>query len=398
MPSRVRKTAARAALCALALGALLAFVSALPQASEAAGDAYRTRVNRYKQLKQQLQQKRQKLERIVEIESSTLGDLDAASRELNEVTQQLSRLRRATQQTKQRIDGLRRDVADLERRMRAHHEWMRRKLRAMQKYGGEGDTLMLLSTSADIGQFFRRWKYLEVLAENDRHVLTAYERTRKELAARQRELETAYRQAAAEEAELERTEQEMIRRKKKKEQILVAIRKERTAYERVILELNRSSIRMQKVISRAERAQAAPVVQARDFRQNKGKLPWPVEGRVAIPYGTSVDPEFQTPVFRNGIYLAASAGDVARAVFGGTVVYADWFEGYGQLVIVNHGGGYHTLYANLSEIFLRPGDIINSNGKVGLVGSSGMLEQPALYFEIRYKGKPLDPAQWLASR
>jgi septal ring factor EnvC (AmiA/AmiB activator) len=80
------------------------------------------------------------------------------------------------------------------------------------------------------------------------------------------------------------------------------------------------------------------------------------------------------------------------------VVYADWFKGYGQLVIVNHGQGYHSLYGNLSEIFLKAGDIIERDTKIGRVGTSGMLDRPSLYFEVRYKGRPLNPSQWLARK
>ena len=80
------------------------------------------------------------------------------------------------------------------------------------------------------------------------------------------------------------------------------------------------------------------------------------------------------------------------------MVFADWFKGYGNLLIINHGEGYHTLYANLSEIFFKVGDIIKVHDTVGKVGESGILNAPSLYFEIRYKGKPLDPVQWLKKR
>ena len=83
---------------------------------------------------------------------------------------------------------------------------------------------------------------------------------------------------------------------------------------------------------------------------------------------------------------------------GGKVVFAEWFKGYGQMVIINHGDGYHTLYGSLSEIFTKVGDIIKGKQAVGRVGKSGLLTSPGLYFELRYKGKPLDPLQWLQRR
>jgi septal ring factor EnvC (AmiA/AmiB activator) len=85
-------------------------------------------------------------------------------------------------------------------------------------------------------------------------------------------------------------------------------------------------------------------------------------------------------------------------VHNGKVVFAEWFKGYGQLVIVNHGDGYHTLYGSLSEIFTSVGDIIKGKQILGRVGNSGLLNSSGLYFELRYKGKPLDPLQWLHKR
>jgi len=85
-------------------------------------------------------------------------------------------------------------------------------------------------------------------------------------------------------------------------------------------------------------------------------------------------------------------------VYDGKVVYADWFKGYGQVIIVSHGDNYHTLYGNLSEIFYKRGDIITKGEPIGRVGQSGQSEEPTLYFEIRYKGKPVDPERWLKKK
>jgi septal ring factor EnvC (AmiA/AmiB activator) len=151
-----------------------------------------------------------------------------------------------------------------------------------------------------------------------------------------------------------------------------------------------------KIIKSSEMASKRTA--GRGFRKRKGRLSWPISGSVAIPYGSQRDPKFKTPVFRNGIYVSAPDDAVVRAAHKGKVVFADWFKGYGQLIILNHGGGYHTLYANLSEIFLKTGDIIEERAKMGRVGSSGLLNRPSLYFEIRYKGKTLDPTQWLEKK
>ena len=88
-------------------------------------------------------------------------------------------------------------------------------------------------------------------------------------------------------------------------------------------------------------------------------------------------------------------GKKPKAVAGGRVVYSDWFKGYGLLLIINHGKGYHSLYGNLTETFHKAGDIINIGATLGVTGKSRLLNVPALYFEIRHKGKPINPMKWL---
>ena len=165
----------------------------------------------------------------------------------------------------------------------------------------------------------------------------------------------------------------------------------------MLAELKEASKRLLDLIEKSARTDTYTGAGA-GLTRLKGKLPWPVEGRIAVPYGTQRDPQFSTPVFRNGVHIKTPENSDAKSVYEGKVIFAEWFKGFGQLVIINHGNGYHTLYGNLSEIFSHVGDIIRENQVIGKVGTSGILNAPGLYFEIRYKGKPLDPAQWLKPR
>jgi septal ring factor EnvC (AmiA/AmiB activator) len=169
----------------------------------------------------------------------------------------------------------------------------------------------------------------------------------------------------------------MGEKKREKELILSSVRNEKNSRQKMISELKEAAKRLLDIIRESSRTDD---YSAKGFDHLKGKLFWPSEGKIAIPYGSQKDPQFDTPVFRNGIHIQTDASADARS---------------GQLVIINHGSGYHTLYGNLSEIFSRVGDIIKENQIIGKVGTSGILNAPGLYFEIRYKGKPLDPVQWL---
>jgi septal ring factor EnvC (AmiA/AmiB activator) len=173
------------------------------------------------------------------------------------------------------------------------------------------------------------------------------------------------------------------------------IRSKRKTYEKAIKELEESSKKLRNMIKRIEKRKIPKSVIGKGFRSLKGHLPWPVSGRVLIPFGKYKDPEFKITVFKNGIEIKPKAREKPKAVAGGRVVYADWFKGYGLLLIIDHGSGYHSLYGNLAEIYLDTGDIIVKGTAVGKTGKSRLLNVHTLYFEIRHKGKPLDPMKWL---
>ena len=115
-------------------------------------------------------------------------------------------------------------------------------------------------------------------------------------------------------------------------------------------------------------------------------------------YGAQVHPRFGTKTFRNGIDIDVPEGTSITAVAAGQVLYTGWFRGYGNLIIVDHGGEYYTLYAHASNIRVAEGDEIKQGQAIGTVGDTGSLQGPRLYFEVRHGGRPQDPAQWLRPR
>ncbi|MCM2334701.1 MAG: peptidoglycan DD-metalloendopeptidase family protein, partial [Anaeromyxobacteraceae bacterium] len=131
------------------------------------------------------------------------------------------------------------------------------------------------------------------------------------------------------------------------------------------------------------------------FAARKGKLAPPADGPVSVGFGKVVNPKFNTVTVQNGIDIEAPAGAPVHAVAPGRVVHAGWFKGYGNLVIVDHGGGYHTLVAHLATMRTAQGEDVDAGSVLGTVGDSGSLKGPYLYFELRERGKPIDPRAWL---
>jgi septal ring factor EnvC (AmiA/AmiB activator) len=126
----------------------------------------------------------------------------------------------------------------------------------------------------------------------------------------------------------------------------------------------------------------------------KGALPWPSEGRVRSAFGRHKHPKFDTYTVQNGIEIEAPADSPVAAVHEGTVVFAERFKGYGLMVVVDHGGKHHSLYAHLAEARVQSGQKVAAGEILGTVGVTG-LEGPGLYFEMRFQGRPEDPLEWL---
>jgi septal ring factor EnvC (AmiA/AmiB activator) len=138
-----------------------------------------------------------------------------------------------------------------------------------------------------------------------------------------------------------------------------------------------------------------PVETEEPFDKLKGKLAWPVQGRIIGDYG---QPRGGGPVKWSGVLLEARQGTTVRAVYHGRIAFADWLPGLGLLIIVDHGDGYMSLYGHNEALLKEPGDWVEPGEAIAQVGDTGGQPQPALYFEIRHDGDPTNPHPWIAAK
>jgi murein hydrolase activator len=349
----------------------------------------------YKKIQERIQEQKKKLAETQLRESSVLNELDNVNIKLSKAEADLRRYRKIMAQTEAEIEAVNREIAATRESLEKQKAWLARKLRVMQRYGYAGDLVMILMSAEDISQTMRVWKYLENLTRYEHDILASYRANLRALDEKSEKLRLLRAELTKNTEKVKTKESEMVDKKREKEIILSSVRDERAAHQKMLAELKEAAQRLSDVIRNLSKKDT---YDATGFGRLKGSLSWPVEGKIAIPYGSQKDPQFDTPVFRNGVHIQTDASADARSIYAGKVIFAEWFKGFGQLVIVNHGSGYHTLYGNLSEIFPRVGDIIKENQVIGKVGTSGILNAPGLYFEIRYNGKPLDPIQWLKKK
>ena len=139
----------------------------------------------------------------------------------------------------------------------------------------------------------------------------------------------------------------------------------------------------------------AESVPPRSFKTLRGKLPWPVRGSLKRSFGSRRNEAEQAI---QGVILKAPMGKQVRAIAHGRVVFADWLRGFGLMVIVDHGGGYMSLYGHNQSLKREPGEWIAAGDSLATVGDSGGKSGPGLYFEIRRDGRPQNPTKWCSRR
>ncbi len=278
-----------------------------------------------------------------------------------------------------------------------------------QYLGGKQEYLKLLLNNQNPNQVARDWHYYQYIARSRAARLSALRDNYAALSA----VSTATREQRAELKSL-RAEQAAQKKALEKEQharqrVLGKISQQLRQQRREISRLQRDENRLAQLVDKLTKMLAQPKTNSlfrndnlpdnrfdgNPFDQLKGKLTLPVKGEVANQFGT---PRPDSTVLWKGLFLRTSSGQAVKAIAAGRVVFADWLRGFGNLLIVDHGKGYMSLYGNNETLYKQVGDMLHGGDIVAAVGNSGGNEDSGLYFELRHESKPLDPMKWLAAK
>ncbi len=171
--------------------------------------------------------------------------------------------------------------------------------------------------------------------------------------------------------------------------LLSKVKKESAQSRRLLEELERAQQRLDQMVGEMQSSRTS------GFRAKKGHLVFPTAGVVEVLFGNVVNPRFNTVTVQKGIDIRAKEGNAVFAVAPGTVVHSGWLKGYGNLLIIDHGSGYHSLMAHLAQADVSVGAEVEEGETVGWVGDTGSVKGSYLYFEIRKNGEAIDPLPWL---
>lgn len=397
----VRCSADRRLTAALLLLAWCGAAGPGPARAAAGDDAARHREARRQEEEARLDRVRRDIEDLKErlqgIEANagsildSIEELDLRMALLSRESETLEDERRRTVEREQRT---RLDARALEQRLAVTEGELRDYLRETYKIGPVRYLRVVAAASAP-AQIAAGYRSIEALGLSEARRVEDYR------ADRQRLDQTLFDLAA--QGESLRTLQTALLDKARdlrdvrgrKQSVLAGLKRQQASQKELLGELVQVEREIRSLLDRLARNQAPEAVPSLGFARFRGLLQWPARGRLAVPFGNVRHPRFSTVVPHPGVDIAAPRGHEVRAVFDGRVVFSDWFKGYGQMVVIDHGDGYLSVYGHVDERLVAAGHDVRRDDLIARCGEGGSFERPGLYFEIRHDGKPEDPAGWL---
>lgn len=354
---------------------------------------------RLEDVRKQIREERKEVRAISEKETNVLGELESINKSLNEKRGELRKIEGSMAAIQARIGTANRNISRLEGELKALSVRLKARLKAMYKMR-RGESMQVLFSSESSRDLGRRHKYLTLIMDNDTKLISGYEKKLSELSSERASLASLQTELSASKKDIGVKSSEAEALKKNRLSLLKDIKSEKDKKEKMIQELEEAANEMAALIeklrlSEEKEKRAEPEAGGTGFAAMKGRLRMPVKGTVVSLYGKVKHPKYQTVTFNNGIMIEAPVGSPVESVGSGKVIYEGWLKGYGEVLILDHGGGFYTLYAHLSRVLKGKGESVRAGDEIALVGDTGPTASGGLYFEIRQKGVPRDPMAWL---
>ncbi len=339
-----------------------------------------------KDVKKEIVLTKEKEKKLLGKETSILENLQTLDSQLYLKGKELKKLEMELAQTKERLKQTKAQIANLSKGLEKTRGDLFLRLNALYKMERVLPEVLLLPLES-YHDLLRVDKYLKIIIHFDHRLIETY---RYQMALKERyqeELVQDQLQWKKNIFEVERKKEEIKKVKKEKQELLKSIQNQKLVYQKLVRELEERAKELQSLVDKLERERSLLAYGKTKIEPLRGKLIPPVQGKVISLFKERG---------QNGIEIKAPIGAEVRAVLPGKVLYADWFKGFGNLIIIDHGDHTFTVSGYCSELLKKPGDIVSQGETIALVGSAGSLKGPCLYFEIRHQGKPQDPLHWIS--
>jgi septal ring factor EnvC (AmiA/AmiB activator) len=343
------------------------------------------------QIRKRIEAVRQTIQADASRRDALVGELQSAESNIQNARQQSAEIRRQRQASERQLTELKREQAATERQIAAQREALAGELRIAYMNGGEEQLKLFLNQQdpAELGRMLTYYGYFgRARAE---HIAAIGNRVNElQLLADKVQAETQRLLDLEQKQQLQ--VKELAGARQKRAQTLAAIQSKLRSRSDQLSGLQREAAALERLLAELRRvAEDFPTNSRQPFDNLRGKLPWPVTGKVIARFG---EPRAGGPLKWKGILIESVPGTQVRAPLHGRVEYADWLNGYGYLVVLNHGGGYRSFYGHNEQVYRRVGDMVAAGDVLGdLAERSG--GKADLYMEIRKAEQPVDPQKWL---
>lgn len=348
-----------------------------------------------KKFKDEIKRRRKQIKEAKRKEGSILIDLDNINDRLRIKEKEFKIYQWNTKVTEKRIKEIEGKFKNTEDFLEKEKLLLGKRLRTIYKEG-DFSYLKVIFSAPNLTEFLRRFRFMKIIAMHDADLILSFKQNLSELVQVKEELSQKKHKIALFMENALKKKEEIGSEKKKKEKLLREIRHKKSVYLKTRNELKEASQELLSLITILKKRKKNG--KGLRFSDKKGNLIWPVNGEIVLPYGKIKNERFNTYIFHNGMDIKAPLGSDIRAVHDGEVLFSDWLRGYGRSIIIDHGDNYYSIYAHIDETIVKVSDRVKENQVIAMLGESGSLNGPSLYFEIRHKGKPEDPMKWLRSK
>lgn len=327
------------------------------------------------------------------------GESRQLSGELRKSEVAIGKLARQIQALDKQLSGLSEHAEDLEEKrdalkaeLKKRAELIEQQVAQQYKMGNQA-RLQLLLTQRDPETLDRMIRYYDFINDELRNDMQAFTKKLALLGGTERELTETEKKMVLKRDELKSEVTALRASRSQRKETLAQLRKTLSSDEQQLKQLKLDQKRLQAVLREIEKSLnfSSLIKDDKKFSQLKGKLPWPLKGKVKQTFGS-----VRNNIRYDGIWINANEAAPVKAVHHGRVVFSDWLRGYGLVLIIDHGSGYMSLYGYNQSLLLETGDWVSVGDTVATAGNSGGHEVSGLYFAIRYKGKPSNPQRWLS--
>ena len=362
-------------------------------------------------IRKEIREKKILLKKTAKVETKVSDELHGIERKLRENETALSAMHRELLGVDASLARTEREIEVVKGEAERRKKQITQRLATLYKTG-DFNTARLFFSASSFPEMLENQRYSQSIVGNDRKMVAEYNAKIEQLRTLKAGLEQDHVRKEKIKSKIEEKKHEVEEEKQKKADYLQKVKEDKTRYMASLKELEGNARRLQSMVERLEAKSrksyskksrnrtvvgsgpVLPPVADNGFGSQKGRLALPTKGQVIARFGRHKHPEFNSFTVSNGIAIAASEGSDIRSVYDGQVIFADYFKGYGNMIIIDHGGGFFSLYAHAARILKKVGASVARNDVVANVGDVDSPRGPQLYFEIRYQGKPVDPSPW----